>query len=290
MQEALAMFDRFPEQSEIHAEYRFQFKDDGYHWIQDAACVIRDAEGSPVEIVGTFTDITARKQVEMALRRSEAQLHALAARLQAVREEERTSIAREVHDVLGQLLTGLSMDMAWLEKRLSKVADPALRQTMIDKLAEVQRLIDAMIRTVQEISSELRPSVLDNLGLDSAIRFEVNRFWQRTNIACTVEPPDAMPPLDVERATGAFRIFQEILSNIARHAQATQVSIHLAATADSLMLEVRDNGRGITPEQVAGANSLGLLSMRERAAQLGGHIDLAGEPGRGTTVTVTMPL
>lgn len=415
--ETLAIFDALYERGQILAEYRLRFKDGNYHWIQDVARVVRDAEGRPVEIVGTFTDITARKQAEMALRASderfreifehsvtgiaitdldghfqqcnpaycallgyteaelrqmvfsslvypedraanlaeirrliagdlpyfevenryvhkgggpvwvhkfvsilpdtdgkpahllalvtdigkrktseialrlsETQLRALAARLEAVREEERTRIASEVHDVLGQLMTGLSIDMAWLEKRLPKVTDPDLRQTMTDKLAEVRRLNDTIIRTVQEISSALRPSVLDNLGLDSAIRFEANRFQQRAEIACTAETPEAMPPLDRERATGLFRIFQEILTNVARHAQATQVGIRLAATSDSLVLEVRDNGRGIAPEEITSAKSLGLLSMRERAAQLGGRIDLAGEPGQGTTVTVTVPL
>lgn len=236
-----------------------------------------------------FDVITERKQAEVALHQSKAQLHALAARLQAVREDERTRIAREVHDELGQLLTGLTMDMVWLQKRLPQVGDPDLRQAMGDKLAGVGQMTDTMIRTVQEIASDLRPSILDNLGLASALRFEAGRFQQRTGLACTVDLPAEAPKLETERSTEVFRIFQEILTNVARHARAGQVSIRLAETAAGSILEVRDDGRGITPEQEADPRSLGLLGMRERAARIGGEIDVHGEPGRGTTVTVRVP-
>lgn len=234
-------------------------------------------------------DITERKRAEDSLRQSKEQMQALTARLQAVREEERTRIAREVHDVLGQLLTGLTMDMAWLERRLHKLADAELRQAMTDKLAETRELTDTMIQTVQEIASEMRPSVLDNLGLSSAIRFEASRFQKRTGIDCQVRTPQTPPALGPAHTTGVFRVFQEILTNVARHAEASQVVIQVTDTPDKLTLLVHDNGRGITPEQLADVNSLGLLGMRERAAQLGGEIAFAGAAGAGTTVMVTMP-
>lgn len=234
--------------------------------------------------------LAEQQRAEAALRQSEAALHALAGRLQRIREEERTRIAREVHDVLGQLLTGLTMDMAWLQKRLPKIADATLQRTMTDKLGEIGELTDSMIQTVQEISSELRPSILDNLGLGPAIQFEAGRFQKRAGIACEVSLPEAASTLEPERATGVFRIFQEILTNVARHAQARRVSIRLAEDAGDLVLEVRDNGKGIPPEQLTGAKSLGVLGMRERAAQLGGRIEFAGEPGKGTTVLLTVPM
>lgn len=264
-------------------EFRIVWPDGSVHWILARGEFTFGDDGTPQRMRGAVMDISERKQGEEAL-------HALAGRLVLVREEERTRIAREVHDVLGQLLTGLTMDMAWLQKRLAKVGDAALRHTMTDKMGEIGQLTDSMIRTVQEISSELRPSVLDNLGLGPAIQFEAGRFQERAGIACEVSLPEPAPAMEPQRATGAFRILQEVLTNVARHAQATRVSIRLARCAGDLVLEVRDNGRGITPEQLADATSLGLLGMRERASQLGGRIAFAGEPGRGTTVTITVPL
>jgi two-component system, NarL family, sensor histidine kinase UhpB len=235
-------------------------------------------------------DVTQRKQAEEKLRQSEAQLHALTAREQAVREEERTRIAREVHDVLGQLLTGLTLDMAWLQQRLRKLPESDVRQSMADKFLEVNQLTDTMIHTVQEIASEMRPSVLDNLGLCSAIRYEAGRFQRRSGIVCDVAVPESTPTLLPIQITGVFRIYQEILTNVARHAAAKRISIDLRAEDNMIVITVRDDGRGITPEQLADTTSLGLLGMRERASQLGGRIDFLGEPGNGTTVTVTMPL
>lgn len=232
----------------------------------------------------------ARRQAESSLRQSEAQLHALTARLQAVREEERTRIARDVHDVLGQLLTGLTLDMAWLQKRLRNECESALQEAITDKFGEIKQLTDQMIQTVQEIASDMRPSVLDNLGLSSAVRFESGRFQKRTGIACQTEVVAPAPALTPERSTGVFRIFQEILTNIARHASASEVRIRLGTDGDRLVLAVRDNGRGITPEQLADHASLGLLGMRERAGQIGAEIRFVGEPGLGTTVTLELPL
>jgi PAS domain S-box-containing protein len=273
----------------FEVENRYVHKDGRPVWVHKFVSVLPGADGAPASLLALVSDIGAERKADAARRHSEAQLHALTARLQAVREEERTRLAREVHDVLGQLLTGLAIDMAWLDKRIADVADGELRQAMARKLVEIRQLTEAMIHSVQHISSELRPSVLDNLGLDSAIRFEVNRFRERTAIACEVDLPERLPPLDADRATGVFRVLQEILGNVARHAAATQLRVCLRATAAGLMLLVADNGRGITAEQKASAASLGLLGMRERVAQLGGRIEFAGVPGQGTTVTLRLP-
>jgi signal transduction histidine kinase len=216
-------------------------------------------------------------------------LRALLARLQRLREEERTRIAREVHDVLGQMLTGLKMDMAWCERRFPRIADEPLRQTLQEKLAGTSRLLDAMIDSVQKISRELRPSVLDNIGLGAALEFEARQFQERTGIICKVSVPSETSSLEPDRATGMFRAFQEMMTNVARHARATRVSIALTQTGSGVTLEVKDNGRGIRKEELAHANSLGLLGMKERASLLGGKMEFRGEAGAGTTVTLTIP-
>lgn len=239
--------------------------------------------------VAVFDVITERKRAEAKLRQSEQQLRALAAQLLAVREKERTRIARNVHDDLGQLLTGLSLDLAWLERRVARIGDAELRQPMADKLAEIAGLTQTMLASVQEIASELRPAALDHLGICVALRHEAERFAKRSGIACALDLPAARPALAPDTATALFRIVQECLANVARHAGATRVDIRLAATGAGVTLEVRDDGRGVTAEQLTAPASLGLLGMRERAAQLGGALRIAGEPGRGTTVMVTVP-
>lgn len=247
-------------------------------------------DGRQVSI--SVQDLLSWNQTEGRLRRSEKQLHALNARLQHIREEERTRIAREVHDVLGQLLTGLTLDMAWLRRKLIKLPESELQAAMLDKLIEVKQLTDLMSRTVQEIASEMRPSALDNLGLCAAIRFEAGRFRKRTGIECQVDvaEPGDLPALSPESATGVFRIYQEILTNVARHAGATQVHIRLNLEGGRLELGVIDNGCGITREQLESPSSLGLLGMRERAEQLGGRLHIRGTPGLGAEVILEAPL
>jgi signal transduction histidine kinase len=165
-----------------------------------------------------------------------------------------------------------------------------LQDSIVDKFGEIKQLTDQMIQTVQEIASDMRPSVLDNLGLSSAIRFESGRFQKRTGIVCEIEIMASAPLLAPARSTGVFRIFQEILTNIARHATATRVHIRLAEIGASSAAGGPDNGRGITSSQLADDASLGLLGMRERAAQIGAEIRFIGEPGQGTTVTLELPL
>jgi signal transduction histidine kinase len=273
----------------FEVEYRILTRAGAERNIREIGYATKDGAGRVVALFGTAQDITDRILADSALVRSEAQLHALTARLQDVREEERGRIAREVHDELGQLLTGLTLDMAWLEKRVDRVDDATLRREMADKLAEIGELTRAMIESMQTIASDLRPSVLDNLGLGPALRFEADRFQARSGLVCVVDAPTDIAPLEDGLATAIFRIFQELLSNIARPAGATRVGIHLTESEQGLRLEVRDDGRGITRAQQDDARSLGLLGMRERAAQIGGRIEFRGEPGQGTTVTLTVP-
>jgi len=246
-------------------------------------------EGPPL-FTGFVRDITDRKRAEKQLRDSREQLRALAAYLQSVREEERTHIAREVHDELGQTLTALKMDLAWLDKRIAEISDSGDLEQFEAKIRELPGRVDAIIATVRKIATELRPPVLDDLGLEAAIEWQIQEFEKRTGIKCRYTGNSKHMDLGPDRATAVFRIFQETLTNIVRHAEATQVNIHLREEGDKLVLEVQDNGRGMTGRELSGSRSLGLLGMRERATMLDGEVNIIGRQGKGTTVGVRIPI
>lgn len=226
-----------------------------------------------------------QKSVEKELRRSQEQLRNLSSRLHSMVEEERTRISREIHDELGQLLTILKMELSWLKKRLPK-KEALLR----DRTKSMAKLVDTTVQTLRKISTELRPGVLDDLGLTAAIEWQVQEFQSRTGMRChfTVRPEEIL--LDPDRSTAVFRIFQETLTNIVRHANADEVAILLEKTEENLILEVKDNGRGITQSQITNSKSLGLLGIRERALLWGGTVQISGVPGKGTIITVQIPL
>jgi signal transduction histidine kinase len=228
---------------------------------------------------------TQRQKAEQDLRNSHEQLRNLSSHLESVREEERTRLAREIHDELGQALTALKMDIAWLNRRLDPEQEP-----LHEKTRSMGDLIDATIRTVQRLSGELRPGLLDDLGLAAAIEWQAEEFQKRAGIACDVRLNLGETTLSRDHATAIFRIFQETLTNVLRHARATQVSVLLQAQDNQLILEVVDNGRGITEEEIRGVRAFGLIGMRERVLTLKGQILIDGRPGRGTTITITVPL
>ena len=218
------------------------------------------------------------------LKRSHDQLRALTGHLQFVREEERTRIAREVHDELGQALTGLKLDLSWLSGRIT--GDRALQR----RAKAMSALIDETIHAVRRIATELRPGVLDSLGLAAAIEWQTMDFEERTGTRCEVKLEVKEEIWDREFSTTCFRIFQETLTNIIRHAKATFVEVRLSQVEHDLVLTVRDNGRGISKEEIAHARSIGLIGMRERAAEVGGKVTFLSLPGRGTTVTMRAPM
>jgi len=191
---------------------------------------------------------------------------------------------------LGQTLTVLKMDLAWLNKRMAEVSDSDELQQFEEKLKELPGHVDAIIATVRKIATELRPPVLDDLGLEAAVEWQVREFEKRTGIKCQFTCSLKHIDLGADRATAMFRIFQETLTNIVRHADATQVNIHLREEGDKLVLEVQDNGRGMTGREVSGTRSLGLLGMTERATMLDGEVNIIGRQGKGTTVGVRIPL
>jgi signal transduction histidine kinase len=213
------------------------------------------------------------------------QLRALAARLQHVREEERTNVAREIHDELGQALTSIKIDLAALVEDLPSGTNPA-----VARAKAVMQVVDDTIQRVRRISTELRPGVLDDLGLVAAVEWAAGEFQKRTGVKCDVSvPAEDELPMDRDRATALFRILQETLTNVARHATATHVRVRLTNHDHTVALEVRDNGRGIDESRIFGRQSLGILGMKERAVLLGGELVIESTPGAGTTVIVRIP-
>ena len=229
-------------------------------------------------------EITDRLSKEDEFHRSTEQLRELSARLQSVREEERTHLARAIHDELGQALTGLKMDVAWLQKHLDQ-QQPAL----LEKTQAMSDLIDTTVQTVRRISTELRPGILD-LSLVATIEWQLQEFQNRSGIQGKLVSAPEETTLDADGATTVFRIFQEILTNVVRHAGATRVEVILEETALFLTLQVQDNGRGITESEIHSPKSIGLLGMQERARLRAGEVHFQGTPSQGTTVTVRLPL
>lgn len=212
----------------------------------------------------------------------------LSARLQSVLEEERTRIAREIHDELGQILTGLKIDLHCIETGLEEIHDPRVNP-LLDKIVAATELADSAVQTVQRIAAELRPGTLDRLGLPVALRCELDDFQQRTGIVCKSNFGEDDLTIASDTATAFFRIFQEALTNVARHAKASEVNVTFRSEEMCYNLQISDNGRGIRESDVLARTSLGLLGMRERAALLGGTVEIGRcEPG-GTTVVVRIP-
>jgi len=237
-----------------------------------------------IAVYAIYRDITGRKRAEEELQKSRDQLRALAARLQNAREEERTRVAREIHDELGQALTAIKIDLTALVRELPMDNGPAVQRSQ-----SILKLVDETIQSVQRIATELRPGILDDLGLAAAVEWAAEEFESRTGTKCRVSLPDADIAMDPERATALFRILQETLTNVARHANATEVKVKLARDNGDLSLEIQDNGQGIGEQQLLASASLGILGMRERSLLLGGNLTIRGTPGKGTTVRVRIP-
>ncbi|MDX6443173.1 MAG: hypothetical protein QOH71_247 [Blastocatellia bacterium] len=232
--------------------------------------------------------IVERERAEERLRTTSEQLRALSASLQSAREEESTRIAREIHDELGSALTSLKWDLEGIEKLLSESA--SLSPNLQEKITAMVGLTNTTIDTLRRIASELRPSVLDDLGLVAAIRWQARQFMDRTGVVIHCDWPIDDVNLNQKQSVTVFRIFQEALTNVLRHAQATTVEVTTADEADALVLTIRDNGRGITEDEKLGEFSLGILGMRERAHLIGGKIEISGTEGKGTTVTIRVPV
>lgn len=246
---------------------------------------IKDGEGRVIGASSIARDITESARAGEALARSRAQLRDFAGQLRSARETERTQIAREIHDELGQALTALKMDLFALKHTV-----PApLRDPLLVKTDEMAKLIDEMLDKVRTLATELRPAVLDSLGLSAAVEWAVQQFARRTRIAYALELPAEPLRLDADRSTDLFRILQEALTNVARHAHASRVDVHLRASPGEVVLEVHDNGRGITDSETENVRSFGLLGMRERTLLWGGELGVRVAPRGGTSVIARIP-
>ncbi|HSU28180.1 MAG TPA: PAS domain S-box protein [Chitinophagaceae bacterium] len=239
--------------------------------------------GIPARLV-LANDVTEKLEAEQKLKHSFKEIRMLTEHLQQIREQERTNIAREIHDELGQQLTVLKMDASWLTKKLSS-SDESIRE----KLKDLMQLLDGTVRSVRRISAELRPSLLDDLGLVAAIEWHLQEFEKRSGILIQfqVEEPDM--PVPDELKTGLYRIFQESLTNVARHANATEVTVILASHGGNIVLSIEDNGGGFDRLKASGKKTLGILGMEERTSMMGGNYKITSSPGKGTIVTVSVP-
>jgi PAS domain S-box-containing protein len=271
------------------AEVAFRRKDGSSVYVSLNSTLV--PQGSETLVVSQFLDITERKAAERELLRSREelqhsaeQLHELTTYLEDAREKERTGIARELHDQLGQALTALTMDLDGV-RRAAAAGEPV----PADRLDRMATLLDDTVNDVRRISSELRPGILDDAGLIAAIEWQLDRFGERSDIKCTLDAKADDSALDRPRSTGLFRVFQELLTNVARHSGATHVWVVFDRDDGNFILSVSDDGRGITQEQANSESSLGLIGVRERLRPLGGTIEFLRRRPKGSTVRVIMP-
>ncbi len=263
---------------------------DGPHTYISLKFPLLNQRRQPFAICGISTDITERKKLEAELLESKRNqnLSYFTAHLVSIREKERTRIAREIHDELGQSLTALRLDLSSLMESISKIKETAARNRATEQARAMSKLIDETIQAVRKISTDLRPGVLDDLGLEAAIEWQAKEFQRRTGILTHLYFSGEVQ-LTAEQSTTIFRIFQEILTNIVRHSKATRVYIRFKQERGGLHLEVQDNGKGISKAELADPRSLGILGMMERAALLGGDLEVLSPSGEGTTVTLQVP-
>jgi PAS domain S-box-containing protein len=243
-----------------------------------------DDTGKVVRLFGTAQDITERKKAEETLRQSYEEIRRLTDHLQKIREEERTHIAREIHDELGQQLTVLKMEVKGLNKKL-RDAEEGVKE----KIGDILELLDTTVKSVRRISSELRPNLLHNLGLAAAIDWHLKEFEKRSGIETSFNEPREEPALSDSTKNGLFRIFQESLTNVSRHANANKVKVGLEQKGQQLFLSIEDNGQGFEKEGIAAKDTLGILGMKERSQMMGGNYEIISIPGKGTTVIIAVP-
>ncbi len=252
-------------------------------WV-DIKATARHLEDGRLAWDGVVWDISENKQIELELAQSRAQLRELSAHLESVREEEKARIAREVHDELGQVLTVLKLETSMCELGYGEL-DPGLSE----RLGNMKKLIAQLFQLVRDVASALRPPILD-AGIGSALEWQARRFETRTGIPCLVEVPENPPRLGDAKAIGLFRILQEALTNVMRHAQAHTVELALRVEGDELCLSISDDGRGFDTAAAWGGSSFGLVGMRERVLMLGGELEIDSQPGEGSSLRVRVPL
>ena len=265
--------------------YRFEKPDKTYCWLRSRAFEIHDPSGTVYRVAGITEDITASVEKQEQLHGYHEQLRQLTLHQERDREGLRTNIAREIHDELGQALMAINMNMHWLIKHC-----PAQEEALIDKAQQTKQIISLAVDAVQRIISDLRPTLLDELGLEDALTWYIDDYCNRTGLECQRNIALAGPAVPDDLVTPIYRIVQESLHNIYRHADASSARVSLVREDEQLYLTVEDNGKGITPADLRKRGSFGLLGMRERIFALRGCFDIKGAPGKGTTLNISLPL
>lgn len=286
MDRAIALFPRLMAGEVLRGEPLRVMRGDGkLFWAEISATKVRRNGIADDIILVHANDVTVRREAEDALCSSHDTLRAFGTHLDEVMEAERKAIAREIHDELGQSLTAIKFDIAFLSKRLK-----GHNRTVSGRLESIEEMVDHTVRTVQRISSELRPRLLDELGLSEAIEWQLQEFSRRTGIQCNMLLDIAGVNLDQRSSTALYRILQEALTNVLRHASASEVDVTLVRKGWDVMLTTADNGRGISAGEIDSRDAFGLIGMRERATMCGGNLSITGEAGKGTIVEVSLPV
>ncbi|HXF92519.1 MAG TPA: PAS domain S-box protein [Nitrospiraceae bacterium] len=260
-------------------------------WILLSVSLVRDQDGRPLYFISQIQDITERKRALEQLQAAHDRLRDVTRKLVAAEEEERRRLSRELHDEFGQALTCLKFDLVAVIKGLSQSKAAVGSARLIDKVRAMANLVDGIIESTRRIATGLRPSILDELGLAAAVAWQAHHFQTHTGLVCetAVDPRLAATSVEPTLSTTIFRILQELLTNVQRHAQATRVRITLYERDRTVILSVQDNGKGIEPVRIGGSSTLGIRGIQERATLLGGEFSLRGEPGRGTWAEVKLP-
>ncbi|CAN7791949.1 PAS domain-containing protein [Caballeronia sp. LjRoot34] len=285
VQEAVA--SSIADGSLLRVEYRLVARNGEVIWFRDEAQAVLDHSGRPLFLQGILVDITQNKLAEDALRQSREALRSLAAHQEMIKENERKRIAQEIHDELGSLLTGIK---AYVSVSGERSVQAGMPQDPL--LTDAARLCDEAIEAVRRVITDLRPSVLDQLGVWEALEWYANQIEMRSELMCecAIDASAVSAEIDPERSTMLFRIVQETLTNVLRHAEASHVSIRAAQRDGEIIIDIRDDGKGIETERLPGRQSWGILGMHERARHFGGELTITGEAGIGTAVTLRLPV
>ena len=260
-------------------------KDGTYFDVHLSETLVKDKFNNPICKMACFYDISDQKRTEAELKKSQEELRSLGSHLQNLREQERKLMAHKIHDELGQELTVLKMDLSFLKEKL-----PRDQKNLLDLTKSMMKTINKTIRTVRRISTELRPSLLDDVGLIPAIEWYVKEFQKRTRIKCEFFTDNRDINPDIKKSTVLYRVLQEALTNVVRHAAATKIKVSLSTKPDKLILKIRDNGKGITQNQISSSKSFGILGIWESLFSLRGKMEIKGIPDKSTTVKVSLPL
>jgi two-component system sensor histidine kinase UhpB len=271
--------------SSFSIDYRIYRSDGKLRWFHDEARVVMGAQGEPLFLQGAILDITERKQAQAELEQSHHELQEMISALDSLRVEEQKRLAHEMHDDFGQLLAAMKMDISTLQQHL-----PQSDARIVRHLSSISELVDAMVASVRRIIADLPPKVLEDVGLYSALEFMVTNFEKRHRIACELRLSESEPILEAKVATAIYRMVQETLNNVAKHADASYVEAQVISSSAEISLHVKDNGRGMAPDKLQKPGSFGLIGMRQRVTALGGEMKIDSSEGAGTAIMITIPL